>query len=609
MVQRLTLAVVCVALLTLVVVPVGGEEVVLSEAPAYRWTHGCSPTTGIIIMGYWDAFGYSDLIPGSNSWSSNQAVIKNAIASPEHVADYALYDDVNDAGDPFPYTDKSELGGAHTNNCMADFMRTSFSSEGLTYASTWTSKIALGIQSYTSWRGYSFTAGGNYSSTPTIDDFKHEILMGRPVKFSVDSDGDGETDHSVAAIGFRYTNGYWEYACRDTWSTSSTPRWERFRPASSSYSWGINGWNSFRPAGTFRDTMWTSAGGDWDDAGWSTGTPNQLSYASITDNASITISSNAKAKYVMNRGNMDIQSGTLTVGTLASAGAVNQSGGAVNAADTVAIGKNGIYTLSGGVLEVNSELDVSGQFNLASASADVVVENRLSFETGSTFTSVPDATIHMTGASFGNESTSSSDLTGLRNLTLIFEGGSEDFDPFESAGEDMGAVVAGFDNNFALGTLQLGGVDIGQIQLVDNFDNQSGWVGSEALYVANLILGAGSTLDLNGLNLYYYTGEISGTVLEEGGALAPIEWIKGDANWDIKVEGSDLNLLLTGWGTGTQWDEGDFNGDGVVDGSDLNFLLTNWTYPPASASAVPEPASAMLLLSGGVLVLFRRGRK
>ncbi|MDY7010423.1 MAG: PEP-CTERM sorting domain-containing protein, partial [Planctomycetota bacterium] len=152
---------------------------------------------------------------------------------------------------------------------------------------------------------------------------------------------------------------------------------------------------------------------------------------------------------------------------------------------------------------------------------------------------------------------------------------------------------------------QLGGADIGQIQLVDNFDNQPGWVGSEALYTNFLTVDTGSTLHLNGLKLYYYKGRIDGTVLEEGGSLVPIDWIKGDANWDIKVDDSDLNLLLAGWCIGTQWDEGDFNDDDLVDDSDLNWLLTNWTYPPASSS-VPEPASAMLLLLGMIAVLRRR---
>ncbi|MCK4626040.1 MAG: polymer-forming cytoskeletal protein, partial [Phycisphaerae bacterium] len=379
---RFTLPFVCVVLFASGVAPAHGEEVFLSEVPAYNWTHGCSPTAGMMIMGYWDAHGYSALIPGSNSWSTNQIAIRNALAGPEHVSDYALYDGVNDMYYSSPYTDKSELGGAHADNCLADFMRTSRSSEGLTYGSSWTHKIGIGMEDYTSWRGYSFTAGGDYSSMPTWAEFTHEILMGRPVKLSVDSNGDGETDHSVTAIGFRDTYGYQEYACRDTWSTSSTPRWERFRGVSSSYDWGINGMDTFRPGETRRDTMWTSASGNWQDSGWSAGVPNPSVYACITDNAGITISAKANAGYVMNRGTIDIQGGTFTVGTLGSAGLTNQSAGSVHASGSVAVGANGAYALSGGTLEVDSELDVSGELTLSNGGSVEVGETLKIWSTG-----------------------------------------------------------------------------------------------------------------------------------------------------------------------------------------------------------------------------------
>ncbi len=68
----------------------------------------------------------------------------------------------------------------------------------------------------------------------------------------------------------------------------------------------------------------------------------------------------------------------------------------------------------------------------------------------------------------------------------------------------------------------MGGIDIGQVQLLDNFDNQPGWEGIEALYVYNLNIGAGSYLDLNGLNLYYLSGSIDGGADIVHGNLTPI---------------------------------------------------------------------------------------
>ena len=178
----------------------------------------------------------------------------------------------------------------------------------------------------------------------------------------------------------------------------------------------------------------------------------------------------------------------------------------------------------------------SGTLNITGSEAHITISDLLRFSPDSMFTAVPGSTIHMTGSAFENENTDPSDLAGLANLALIFEGGSGDIDPFEVAGEDVGAILAGFDTNFALGTLQLGGdTGIGQLQLVDLFDNRPDWTGDEALYVDKLILGAGSTLDLNSLNLYYETfTDLGGTVLLNGGSMTEVP------------EPATLSLLLVG---------------------------------------------------------------
>jgi hypothetical protein len=68
------------------------------------------------------------------------------------------------------------------------------------------------------------------------------------------------------------------------------------------------------------------------------------------------------------------------------------------------------------------------------------------------------------------------------------------------AGHDLGAVAAGFRDNFALAGLTVGANQIGRVRLVDLFNNSPG---SEAMYVRRLTIGPGSTLDLNGFKLYY----------------------------------------------------------------------------------------------------------
>lgn len=189
-------------------------------------------------------------------------------------------------------------------------------------------------------------------------------------------------------------------------------------------------------------------------------------------------------------------------------------GGSLEVSDKLYVGYydagvagEGLLNVSGGQMTIGS-LEVGthtgeGQFVISNAASNIEILDSLAFGPDGSFTAVPGSTVHMIGSDFENHSTDAGDLADMINLNFIFEGGTANIDPFEVAGEDMGAIMAGFADNFALGTLTLGGVDVGNVKLVDTFDNQLASFGSEALYVENLILGPGSYLDLNGLNLYY----------------------------------------------------------------------------------------------------------
>jgi hypothetical protein len=106
---------------------------------------------------------------------------------------------------------------------------------------------------------------------------------------------------------------------------------------------------------------------------------------------------------------------------------------------------------------------------------------------------------------------------------------------FEVGGVDLGAVEAGFDTNFALAGLQVGGVDTASVQLLNRYDNQSNWTGAEALYVDTLAIGRYSTLNLNGLNVYYRNLDNKGTIATMGGSLT-----------QVVPEPGSLALLLAG---------------------------------------------------------------
>jgi hypothetical protein len=90
-------------------------------------------------------------------------------------------------------------------------------------------------------------------------------------------------------------------------------------------------------------------------------------------------------------------------------------------------------------------------------------------------------------------------------------------------------------------------------------------------------------------------------------------WV-GDADLNGEFNSSDLVAVLA---SGTYeadvesvWSTGDFNGDGRTNSSDLVAALADGGYeqgPRAAVQAVPEPASAVLMLIGALMCVRRRG--
>lgn len=210
----------------------------------------------------------------------------------------------------------------------------------------------------------------------------------------------------------------------------------------------------------------------------------------------------------------------------------------------------GFFEQSGGEVATDGLFVGSGTFNITASAADIAVSNLLQFGASSTFTAVPGATIHMTGSAFENQSTDPAAMAGLANLELIFEGGAAVVDPFEVAS----AVGGGFDLNFALGTLTVGGADVGCVQLVDLFDNGNrGTFGAECLFAHLVAIEPGSTLDLNGLRLYvegdvesFLDGCVAdGRLLDGTGALLDA-FYRPSKDWTVVPEPATLALLVLG---------------------------------------------------------------
>jgi len=214
-------------------VNLGNDVVLLSSVPSYLWWHGCGPTASGMMIGYWDANGFPDLIAGSNDWNTNSQAVKAMIASPGHIRDYV----------PTPDRTPTPQDPYHPEDCVADFDDCSRypDQHGWSYFSHQDD----GLRDYAEYCGYTGSKSWNVYYSSLWDDFVEAIDNGCPVEFLVDSDGNGSTDHFVTAIGYDDTPAQERYACRDTWS--HTVRWCRFRAMSSSYSWGVYGGTFFEP--------------------------------------------------------------------------------------------------------------------------------------------------------------------------------------------------------------------------------------------------------------------------------------------------------------------------------------------------------------------------
>lgn len=227
----------------------GGTQKTIG-VPAYRWRHGCGPTALGMVLGYYDVNGFADLFVGS---ASTQTIgVNQGIASQRNISDPGHYEDYSlpiDSGQPTPLPDKSELpqGDEHTNDSIADYMKTSFSSENNYYGWSWSSDIAPAFLGYVAMRHprYQTATSLYYKSNNTLSwsVLTRNINNNRPMVFLVDTDADGYTDHFVTVVGYRDDVNQ-QYGCLDTWDPVATVRWCNFATMSIGQPWGIwGGWS------------------------------------------------------------------------------------------------------------------------------------------------------------------------------------------------------------------------------------------------------------------------------------------------------------------------------------------------------------------------------
>ncbi len=226
--------------------------------------------------------------------------------------------------------------------------------------------------------------------------------------------------------------------------------------------------------------------------------------------------------YRLQAGRVDVEGDTV-VGSLGVAPArFLQSGGTHRSAGTLRIeGAQSRYELSDGSLHVGSlavgtdVFNEGGTFSIA-AEADFVVDSRITLGALGVVEAMPNARIQLDGGDVEILGSEARFLAGLEKVSLLVTG-DERWSTLEAASIDLGANSAGFEGNFAWAKLIVGNADVtAQLRLVDTYENH---LGTEALYVDRLIVAAGSSLDLNGLNIYYREAEIAGQVITSGGSL------------------------------------------------------------------------------------------
>ncbi len=182
-------------------------------------------------MGYWDLNGYGNLFDAAG-WDEVRRTenVMDHISSPAHNAKYDPYPDHSGVPDP-------------PDTSIADFMHTS---EGnLSMGATYIHYIDDALMDYPAFRGYQFTS----QYVPTAwESYTGEIDSGMPVLLNVDSNGDGDIDHTLAGIGFddRGKNGLW-YASYNTWHESETIDWYPWRSMSSGYRFGVHSMINVHP--------------------------------------------------------------------------------------------------------------------------------------------------------------------------------------------------------------------------------------------------------------------------------------------------------------------------------------------------------------------------
>jgi len=239
---------------------VNEEQKVIDTVPAAIWRGGCVPTTWAMILMYWEQMGFTDIFPNNTTtkFIGSVEAVKNVqlIASDENYEDYFYPDD---SRTPEVIPDRSSLEYyLRPPNCLADLFYSSQSryrmSQGAT-AGTYPMRL---LPEYIRNRNPNYTIGFEmwsvdnsgwvikdfdvYQAEPTTVDpwdiLRREIDAGRPVALSVDTDGNGGTDHECVGVGYAIRQGKRYFGTLNTWTY--TIQWYPWVSEAKGVPWGVS---------------------------------------------------------------------------------------------------------------------------------------------------------------------------------------------------------------------------------------------------------------------------------------------------------------------------------------------------------------------------------